>query len=29
MVRRQGRAARGLRLLAPMPHGHWKRCAIG
>jgi transposase len=24
MVRRYGRAARGLRLLAPVPHGHWK-----
>ncbi|HVB80323.1 MAG TPA: IS630 family transposase [Candidatus Binataceae bacterium] len=24
MTRRQGRAARGLRLLAPVPHGHWK-----
>ena len=23
MARRQGRAARGLRLLAPVPHGHW------
>ena len=24
MARRQGRAARGLRLLASVPHGHWK-----
>jgi hypothetical protein len=24
MARRYGRAARGLRLLAPVPHGHWK-----
>ena len=24
MTRRHGRAARGLRLLAPVPHGHWK-----
>ena len=24
MARRHGRAARGLRLLAPVPHGHWK-----
>ena len=24
MTRRYGRAARGLRLLAPVPHGHWK-----
>ena len=24
MARRYGRAARGLRLLAPAPHGHWK-----
>jgi transposase len=24
MTRRRGRAARGLRLLAPVPHGHWK-----
>jgi transposase len=24
MARRCGRAARGLRLLAPVPHGHWK-----
>src|SRR5262249_55517799 len=24
MVRRYGRAARGLRLLAPVPHGPWK-----
>lgn len=24
MTRRQGRTARGLRLLAPVPHGHWK-----
>jgi transposase len=24
MVRRYGRAARGLRLVAPVPHGHWK-----
>ncbi len=24
MARRYGRTARGLRLLAPVPHGHWK-----
>ena len=24
MTRRSGRCARGLRLLAPVPHGHWK-----
>ena len=24
MTRRHGRAARGLRLLSPVPHGHWK-----
>jgi hypothetical protein len=24
MARRYGRAGRGLRLLAPVPHGHWK-----
>jgi hypothetical protein len=24
MARLYGRAARGLRLLAPVPHGHWK-----
>jgi transposase len=24
MARRHGRAARGLRLLAPVPHGHWQ-----
>jgi transposase len=24
MTRRYGRCARGLRLLAPVPHGHWK-----
>jgi transposase len=24
MARRHGRAARGLRLQAPVPHGHWK-----
>jgi transposase len=24
MTRRRGRTARGLRLLAPVPHGHWK-----
>jgi hypothetical protein len=24
MTRRHGRAARGLRLLAPVPHGHWQ-----
>jgi transposase len=24
MARRYGRAARGLRLVAPVPHGHWK-----
>jgi transposase len=24
MARRRGRAARGLRLLSPVPHGHWK-----
>jgi transposase len=24
MTRRHGRAARGLRLSAPVPHGHWK-----
>jgi len=24
MTRRYGRTARGLRLLAPVPHGHWK-----
>ena len=29
MVRRYGRAARGLRLLAPVPHGHWKLTTFG
>jgi len=24
MTRRLGRCARGMRLLAPVPHGHWK-----
>ena len=28
MTRRQGRCARGLRLLAPVPHGHWKTTTL-
>ena len=29
MTRRLGRCARGLRLLAPVPHGHWKTTTLG
>jgi transposase len=28
MTRRLGRCARGLRLLAPVPHGHWKTTTL-
>ena len=28
MARRYGRCARGLRLLAPVPHGHWKTTTL-
>jgi transposase len=28
MARRHGRCARGLRLLAPIPHGHWKTTTL-
>lgn len=28
MTRRHGRCARGLRLLAPVPHGHWKTTTL-
>jgi transposase len=28
MARRHGRCARGLRLLAPVPHGHWKTTTL-
>ena len=28
MTRRLGRCARGLRLLAPVPHGHWKTTTV-
>jgi transposase len=28
MTRRYGRCARGLRLLAPVPHGHWKTTTL-
>jgi len=29
LARRHGRAARGLRLLAPVPQGHWKVTTLG
>lgn len=28
MTRHHGRCARGLRLLAPVPHGHWKTTTL-
>src|SRR3954447_26617130 len=28
MTRHFGRCARGLRLLAPVPHGHWKTTTL-
>lgn len=28
MTRRLGRCARGMRLLAPVPHGHWKTTTL-
>ena len=28
MARRRGRCARGLRLLTPIPHGHWKTTTL-
>jgi transposase len=28
MTRRNGRCARGVRLLAPVPHGHWKTTTL-
>ena len=28
LTRRLGRCARGLRLLAPVPHGHWKTTTL-
>lgn len=28
MTRRHGRCARGLRLIAPVPHGHWKTTTL-
>jgi len=28
MTRAQGRCARGLRLLAPVPHGHWNTSTL-